>query len=105
MSAPGCYVIAVDHSAYAGALSRREPQQSLNPPKRTAQVHVQLQLHPKLHPSGNKGFARLLKQVHPNERARVTRGCIVFGYNDIHPEKIAQLLGGTAVTKKPPGAL
>jgi len=82
-SAPGCYMIATGQFAYGGA--------SLNPVKRTAQ-HVQL------HRSGNKGFARLLKEVHPNERAGVTRACIVFGYNEIHPEKIAQLLGGTPVT-------
>ena len=84
MHAPGCYMLAVGPNAYAGA--------SLDPVKRTAQHALHLSR------SGNKGFAKLLKHVNPKERAHVTRGCLLYGFNEIHPDKIQQLLGGTPLT-------
>jgi hypothetical protein len=66
MDAPGCYMLAVGSKAYAGA--------SLSPKKRTGEHAVHLESA-----RGNKGLSKLLEHVHPSERARATRGCLIYG--------------------------
>ena len=70
MDAPGCYMLAVGSKAYAGA--------SLSPKKRTGEHAAPLESA-----RGNKGLSKLLEHVHPSERARATRGCLIYGFNRI----------------------
>ena len=92
MARAACYALAVDESVYCGS--------SINVAVERTTTHAIA-----LGAGGNKGLAAILSRytVHVTDhadRAAATSGGLIFGANEYHPAKIAQLCEGTELTMR-----
>ena len=85
MARAGCYALVADKSVYCGS--------AIDVEERTATHAITLGA------GGNQGLADILSR-YPDDTSRTaaTSGGLIFGANEYHPQKIAQLLQGTPLT-------
>ena len=85
MARAGCYALVADKSVYCGS--------AIDVVERTTTHAITLGA------GGNQGLADILSR-YPDDTSRTaaTSGGLIFGANEYHPQKIAQLLKGTPLT-------